>query len=286
MRRWISLILFIASIVLLSISIYSLMGMFREYKQADELNERLQQIHDTAVQPDESEETAPTPRATSKPFVTPAPEEASVVESEEEAANQTIPAREVDAGLLALHEENPDCIYWLTIPDTVIDYPVMFRPQDKDYYLRRDFYGDYSGSGTLYMDEDCDPEWGDNLIIYGHHMNNGTMFAALENYKSREFYEAHPQITLQTLHGEETYRVMAVFTTPVYTGNDFAYYNFTVTGDPTVYENFVRECLSRSLYETGETAVYGRRLLTLSTCEYSQKNGRMVVVAVRVHNKA
>ena len=54
---------------------------------------------------------------------------------------------------------------------------MMFRPQDKDYYLRRDFYGEYSGSGTLYMDEDCDPEWGDNLIIYGHHMNNGTMFA-------------------------------------------------------------------------------------------------------------
>ena len=81
MRRWISLILFIVSIVLLSISIYSLMGMFREYKQADELNERLQQIHDTAVQSGESEETAPTPRATSKPFVTPAPEEASAVEA-------------------------------------------------------------------------------------------------------------------------------------------------------------------------------------------------------------
>lgn len=285
MRRWISLMLFIVSIVLLSISIYSLMGMFREYKQADELNERLQQIHDTAAQSDESE-TAPTPRATSKPFVTPAPEETPAAESEEETADQSSPVREVDTGLLALYEENPDCIYWLTIPDTVIDYPVMFRPQDKDYYLRRDFYGDYSGSGTLYLDEDCDPEWGDNLIIYGHHMNNGTMFAALENYKSREFYEAHPQITLQTLHGEETYRVMAVFITPVYTGNDFAYYNFTVTGDPTVYESFVRECLSRSLYETGETAVYGRRLLTLSTCEYSQKNGRMVVVAVRVHNKA
>lgn len=285
MRRWISGVLFIVSLVLLSISIYFLMGMFRDYKQADELNGKLQQIHEAAAQTEEIA-AAPTPWPTSKPFVTPAPEEIPAVESEEDTTEQTAPTREVDAGLLTLHEENPDCIYWLTIPDTVIDYPVMFRPQDKDYYLRRDFYGDYSGSGTLYMDEDCDPEWGDNLIIYGHHMNNGTMFAALENYKSREFYEAHPQITLQTLHGEETYRVMAVFTTPVYTGNDFAYYNFTVTGDPTVYESFVRECLTRSLYETGETAVYGRRLLTLSTCEYSQKNGRMVIVAVRVHNKA
>ena len=275
MRRWLSVALFIVSIVLMSISIYSLMGMFYEYRQADEMNDKLQKIHETAEQPEAA--AIPTePVETNKPFETPEPEETPAAESK----------REVDAGLLTLHEENPDCIYWLTIPDTVIDYPVMYHPQEKDYYLRRDFYGDYSGSGTLYMDEDCDPEWGDNLIIYGHHMNNGTMFAALENYKSEDFYTEHPEISLQTLHGKETYRVMAAFTTPVYTGNDFAYYNFTVTGDPAVYEAFVKECLSRSLYETGETAVYGRRLLTLSTCEYSQKNGRMVVVAVRVHNKA
>ncbi len=280
MRRWLSIALFLVSVVLLSISIYSLVGMYSEYRQADEMNDKLQRIHDTAEQPEAT--AIPTePRATSRPFVTPAPEETPAAETE-----QAMPERDVDAGLLALHEENPDCIYWLSIPDTVIDYPVMYHPQEKDYYLSRDFYGGYSGSGTLYMDEDCDPEWGDNLIIYGHHMNNGTMFAALENYKSEDFCKEHPQITLQTLHGEETYRVMAAFTTPVYTGNDFAYYNFTVTGDPAVYEAFVKECLARSLYETGETAVYGRRLLTLSTCEYSQKNGRMVVVAVRVHNKA
>ena len=280
MRRWLSIVLLLVSVVLLFISIYSLVGIYSEYRQADEMNGKLQKIHDTAVQTEATARSAE-PKVTSKPFETPAPEETPATEPE-----QAAPDREVDAGLLALHEENQDCIYWLSIPDTVIDYPVMYHPQEKDYYLRRDFYGDYSGSGTLYMDEDCDPEWGDNLIIYGHHMNNGTMFAALENYKSEDFYKEHPQITLQTLHGEETYRVMAAFTTPVYTGNDFAYYNFTVTGDPTVYEAFVKECLSRSLYETGETAVYGRRLLTLFTCEYSQKNGRMVVVAVRVHNKA
>ncbi len=279
MRRWLSVMLFIISIVLLSISILSLIGMFREYREANEINDKIQQIHAAAEQ---SEETviSTDPEVTSRPSETTVPAESPAIELE-----QPLPEREVDAGLLALHEENQDCIYWLTIPNTVINYPVMYHPQEKDYYLRRDFYGDYSGSGTLYLDEDCDPEWGDNLIIYGHHMNNGTMFAALENYKSEDFYEEHSQIILQTLRGEETYRVMAVFTTPVYTGNDFAYYNFTVTGDPTVYESFVKECLSRSLYETGETAVYGRRLLTLSTCEYSQKNGRMVVVAVRVHNK-
>ena len=277
MRRVIAVVLLVVSVVLLSFSIYSLMGMFQEYKQADELHEKLQKIHENAEQPKQTDE----------PVLSPFPVEPEETESRKtNEQNPTKPKREVDPGLLALHEENQDCRYWITIPNTEIDYPVMFRPTEKDYYLRRDFYGEYSGSGTLYMDEDCDPEWGDNLIFYGHHMNDGSMFAGLENYKSEEFYKEHPEIILQTLQGKETYRVLAAFTTPVYTGNDFAYYNFTVTGNPKEYESFVRECQSRSFYETGETAVYGRRLLTLSTCEYSQVNGRMVVVAVRVHNKA
>ena len=277
MRRVIAVVLLVVSVVLLSFSIYSLMGMFQEYKQADELHDKLQKIHENAEQPKQTDE----------PVLSPFPVEPEETESPKtNEQNPTKPKREVDPGLLALHEENQDCRYWITIPNTEIDYPVMFRPTEKDYYLRRDFYGEYSGSGTLYMDEDCDPEWGDNLIFYGHHMNDGSMFAGLENYKSEEFYKEHPEIILQTLQGKETYRVLAAFTTPVYTGNDFAYYNFTVTGNPKEYESFVRECQSHSFYETGETAVYGRRLLTLSTCEYSQVNGRMVVVAVRVHNKA
>ena len=277
MRRVIAVVLLVVSVVLLSFSIYSLMGMFQEYKQADELHEKLQKIHENAEQPKQTDE----------PVLSPFPVEPEETESRKtNEQNPTKPKREVDPGLLALHEENQDCRYWITIPNTEIDYPVMFRPTEKDYYRRRDFYGEYSGSGTLYMDEDCDPEWGDNLIFYGHHMNDGSMFAGLENYKSEEFYKEHPEIILQTLQGKETYRVLAAFTTPVYTGNDFPYYNFTVTGNPKEYESFVKECQSRSLYETGETATYGRRLLTLSTCEYSQVNGRMVVVAVRVHNKA
>ena len=259
MRRWLTGVLFVFSIVLLTISIYFLMGMFRDYRAEDEMHDRLKEIHDMADVPEEDKNKPSAPEDT-------ASEEPEIV---------------IDEGLLALHAENPDCIYWITIPDTPIDYPVMYHPQEKDYYLHRDFYGDYLASGTLYLEEDCDPDIGDNLIIYGHHMNSGSMFAALDKYKSRDFCEAHPLVTLQTLHGEETYRIMAAFATPVYTRHDFAYYGFTVTGDPTEYEAYVEACLSRSFYDTGVTAVYGQRLLTLSTCEYSQKNGRMVVVAVR-----
>ena len=192
----------------------------------------------------------------------------------------------IDQGLAALNTKNPDCIYWLKIPDTTIDYPVMYRPSDKDYYLTRDFNEEYSPSGSLYLSEICDPERGDNLIIYGHHMRSGAMFAHLEDYKSEDFYKKHKYIELETLQGHEDYEIIAAFTTPVYTGHDFEYYNFASTEDPTEYDSYVNTCKSKSLYKIDKTVHYGQRLLTLSTCEYSQKNGRMVVVAVQIQKGA
>lgn len=189
----------------------------------------------------------------------------------------------IDQGLAALNAKNPDCIYWLRIPDTIIDYPVMHRPADKDYYLYRDFNEEYSPSGTLYLAEDCDPVHGDNLIIYGHHMRTGAMFAHLEDYKDEDFYKKHKTIELETLQGHEDYEIIAAFTTPVYTGHDFEYYKFTSTADPKEFNDYVNTCKEKSLYQIDKTAVYGQRLLTLSTCEYSQKNGRMVVVAVQTN---
>lgn len=94
---------------------------------------------------------------------------------------------EIDVGILALHEENPDCIGWLTIDGTRIDYPVMYRSGDKNYYLHRDFNGEYSANGCLFLAEECVAGNSDNLIIYGHHMNSGKMFADLENIRTKDF---------------------------------------------------------------------------------------------------
>lgn len=253
MRRFIAGLLFVFSIILLSISIYFLMGMYLEEKQDSQTYDRILEIYEN---PEENEDM---PKK---------PEKAMEIE--------------VNAGLLALHEENPDCIGWITIEGTMIDYPVMYHPQEKNYYLKRDFYGDYSANGCLFIAEDCVPETCDNLIIYGHHMNSGKMFAALDSYKSEEFYHEHPRILYSTLHGDETYQVIAAFATPVYTGKDFAYYSFVKAENEAEYDSFVRACLERSFYDTGDMAVYGEKLLTLSTCEYSQKNGRMVVLAKKV----
>lgn len=260
MKKWIAGLILFFSVVLFTISLYFLMGMFRQEMQASHTYGRLQEFYNSqASEKNKGRDGAET------------------VGSEEEQEQ-----REINAGLLALNEENPDCIGWITIEGTAIDYPVMYRPQDKDYYLHRDFYGNYLPAGSLYLSEICDPDAADNLIIYGHHMKSGTMFAALDKYKSRDFYEDHRLIRYSTLHGEEYYRVFAAFSVPVYTGNDFQYYDFAEAESETEYESFVAACKEKSYYETRETAVYGEKLLTLSTCEYSHKNGRMVVVAKRM----
>ena len=158
----------------------------------------------------------------------------------------------------------------------------MHRPSQKDYYLYRDFNGRKSYNGTLYASEICDPETSDNVLLYGHNMRSGKMFAALTKYKEKSFYEAHRYIVFETLSSVHIYEVMFALTTPVYTGNDFEYYSFADAADAQTFDAYLSACASRALYDTGVTAAYGDHLLTLCTCEYSQDNGRMLVVAKRI----
>lgn len=256
-KKWAAGVIFIFSVVLFSISLYFLMGMFAEQKQEADLHDELKAIYQ---------------------------DDGDAVNDDDAAteSNDDTEGMAVSAGLLALHEANPDCIGWISIEGTVIDYPVMYRPEEENYYLHRDFYGSYASAGSLFVSELCDPEGSDNLIIYGHHMKNGSMFAALTNYKDKDFYEEHAEIVFDTLHGTEYYQIFAVFRTPVYTANDFAYYSFTGAEDEEDFNAFLSEVAERSLYDTGVEAAYGDKLLTLSTCEYSQKNGRMVVMAKQI----
>jgi sortase B len=191
-------------------------------------------------------------------------------------------ATEISEGVLALHAENPDCIGWVQIEGTNINYPVMYRPDSTDYYLHRDFYGNYSASGTPYVAEQCDLLTSDNVTVYGHHMNSGSMFADLDKYKSQSYFEEHPLIRFDTIYGNGTYQIIAVFVTSVYGSDTFPYYAFTKAENASEYQEFVSTCKELSLYDTGMSAEYGDRLLTLSTCEYSRTNGRVVVLAKKL----
>lgn len=178
----------------------------------------------------------------------------------------------------AAKSKNSDLAGWIKIEGTPIDYPVMQTPDRQDYYLRRGFDKKYSYYGVPYAAEQCNVDNSSNVVIYGHNMKNGTMFSALENYLSQSFYSEHKLINFDTLSGYGTYEVMAVFKTVIDPESGFAYYRFS-DGDKTSFDEYVAKCKELALYDTGVTANYGDRLITLSTCEYTQKNGRLVVVA-------
>lgn len=86
-----------------------------------------------------------------------------------------------------LYQENNDFIGWITIEGTNVNYPVMQKKDSVNYYLKRDFNKDKSSHGVPYIDEKCDAGISDNIIIYGHHMKDGTMFSDVCDYKRRAF---------------------------------------------------------------------------------------------------
>jgi sortase B len=175
--------------------------------------------------------------------------------------------------------ENADMAGWISIAGTTINYPVMQTPNEPDYYLGRSFNKSYSDLGTPYIQENCSITESDNLILYGHHIKGGRMFGALEDYKSKSFYEQHRVIQFDTLTEQAEYEVVAVFKTIAYSSADFRYYDFVNAESEEAFTAYIDTCKELALYDTGVSAEYGDKLITLSTCEYSAQNGRLVVVA-------
>lgn len=188
------------------------------------------------------------------------------------------------AKFAALRDKNSDFIGWISIDGTNLDFPVMYAPTNKDFYLRHDFNKEYSIYGVPYLDEKttlgANAE-SDNLIIYGHNMKTGTIFGCLTGYKKADYYQEHPYIEFDTVYGDAQYEVFAAFAIDVVNDTSFVY-NQYVDMDEESYNAYVEEVCRRSDVDTGIRPAYGEQLLTLSTCEYSTDNGRFVVVARRV----
>ena len=181
-----------------------------------------------------------------------------------------------------LYLKNTDMVGWLSIAGTTLNYPVMQTPNEPNYYLKHNFEKAYSDLGVPYIQEDCDLAASDNLIIYGHHIKGQKMFGALESYKDKDFYEEHKSIQFDTLTEQAEYEIVAVFKTVAYSSEGFRYYDFVDAEDEKAFDEYVSKCKEFALYDTGVTAEYGDKLITLSTCEYSAQNGRLVVVAKKI----
>lgn len=200
-----------------------------------------------------------------------------------EEQNNDEQGQEESRNLQELYNINTDFIGWLEIENTNINYPVMQTEEDrKDYYLYKNFYKEYSQMGTPYIAEFCNIQESDNLIIYGHHINSNKMFGELEKYKKKSFYEEHKKIIFNTIYENAEYEIIAVFKTIAHTG--FEYYKFYNANSEQEFNTFIKKCKELSFYNIEKIAEYGDKLITLSTCEYSNKNGRLVVVAKKITN--
>ena len=171
-----------------------------------------------------------------------------------------------------------NCVAWIEIPGTDIDYPIMRKQGNPEYYLRRNYKGEYSYSGTPFLDENCNIRLSKNLIVYGHNMKDGTMFSELTKYKDLKFCIEHQAMKL-TIDGiTYNYTLYAVCSVDASEG----WYTFTGQTSEDNFAELISHIQNRSSYiSSTEQAAYGDHFLTLSTCDYASDNSRLIVIAKR-----
>lgn len=248
MKKTICIILIAVFVALLGTSTYFIFNHFQEEKEQSQMYASLAQI----VEKPEAKPTEP-------------------IQYSEDAA--------ILPELTELYRQNNDLVGWVRVEDTNINYPVMQTVENPNFYLKHGFDKEYTDYGCPYVQAPSD-----NIVIYGHNMKNGSMFADLEKFKSEDFWKNHKTVTFNTLTEKCEYEIVAVFKTVVYTDSpdSFKFYRFTNAQSPEEFAAFIEKCKELSLYDTGVSAEYGDKLITLSTCEYSHTNGRLVVVAKKI----
>lgn len=228
-------------------------------------------------------EPAPTEPAT-LPSTVPATT-APATEESTEPPTEPPTERPMLESMTDLYAQNPEIIGWMTMEDTVLDYPVMQTPDDPEKYLHLNFDQNYAFAGELFVDARCTmgpdlEEESDNLIVYGHNMLNGTMFRPIMKYKHQSWWEDHPTFSFTTLYEERAYEIVAAFYDRVYFSYEdvFKFYQFIDAEDEEDFNEAVAYYKDHALYDTGVTPEYGDHLITLVTCSSYIDDGRFVVI--------
>lgn len=191
---------------------------------------------------------------------------------------------------LPLLEKNSDIKGWITVPNTQIDYPVLqsskdleLQPGDNETYLYTDYEGNHTKYGSIFMDAHCNIQSCKNLILHGHHMRDGRMFANLMNYSELSFYQNSPVITFDSIYEEAQWKIIAVIKTNTLSnqGEPFQYLRYSFADDSD-FLNYVYQVRERSLIDTPVDVNETDELITLSTCSYEFDEFRTAVIARKV----
>lgn len=183
------------------------------------------------------------------------------------------------AGYAALARENPDLAGWVRVPGTDIDYPVMQTPGEPQFYLRRAFDKSWSLAGTPFADAACRlDEPGENVLVYGHNLQTGAMFAPLAQYLDASFWRQHPTVEFDTLSRRGTYRIFAVVAAQA----DAPLYQPLAGADADAFAAWADWVAQHRLYDAGPLPAQGQRVVTLSTCDNAAADGRVAVLAAEV----
>ena len=176
-----------------------------------------------------------------------------------------------------LVEANPDTVGWLTIPNTDIDHVVM-QGDDNYYYLDHTFYEDRSTAGSMTLDFRMDAaNLQGNVLLYGHHMQVGTMLNDLGKYRYENFYKKNPIIYFDTIYEEAQWEVFSAYVQ----SNRFNYFKMDFTSRDEYFQ-YIKALQRESIYETDVELGPDDVILTLSTCVYDFEDARMVVHARKV----
>ena len=175
---------------------------------------------------------------------------------------------------------NQDVYAWITVPGTVIDYPILQHATDNTYYLNYNIDGSYGYPGCIYTENMNSKEFTDNnTVIYGHNMKNGTMFAGLHKFEDANFFNEHTQVLIYTPEREYTYTIFAAY---IYDDRHLLYsFNFA---DEQVYANYLSDIQNmRSMnanIREDITVTAEDKIITLVTCMANQPSKRLLVQAV------
>lgn len=196
--------------------------------------------------------------------------ETTAVNETEEVPVSPIPVVDFES----LKQINDESVGWIKIPDSPIDYP-MVKGKDNDYYLNHLIDGTYSWVGAIFLDMRSNPDFTDfNTIIYGHHKKDGSMFAALNNYETQEYYDAHPIGYIVLPDGNYEIQFFSGYESDVYQDA------WKLEFEEGEKETWLEELIAKSDFKSTVVPTTEDRIVTLSTCSYGFKNARFVVHGV------